>query len=543
MSHGHAIRRDVKRGLKRATRVRADLAACDNLGGMATATKVPRIVLSDPTLFGNDAAEDERDEVFYSYAFERPELGPFVDSSRTIAIARAYKGEGKSALLRLSIREVKRGNGKRNGKPIIISKTADELAPEVSRDDYASWVRAWKASIVGVFAAEIGAEIGVAWTDDTMALVEESEKRGRRPRTLVSAILDRLKLPELSLNGAKVTVPERRVLGTVNPEEAIKRWLKEKKKLWLFVDDVDKNFANTALWRMRVAAFFDACRALCNAMPELRVRTTVRPNVWTIVKREFESLSHVEQYTVDLTWSANDARTLIAKRIEGYLRRTSQWQQVSSTLGGSQASRQEATIAFAFESPMNWGGQEKSPHIVLHTLSVHRPRWMVELAKVGATSAVRQHRSRILRDDIVRELNAFGRRRIDDTVAEFKSQCPELEELIGAFSREKEQLSTDELLKIIDNKILTHLSPTISGVSGKVSNLNVAALLFEIGLIYGRRDRTDSTYEHISFAENPTLLRSRTNVDEGLTWEVHPVFRQALDIRDAAGREQPRRHK
>lgn len=140
---------------------------------------------------------------------------------------------------------------------------------------------------------------------------------------------------------------------------------------------------------------------------------------------------------------------------------------------------------------------------------------MIELAKVGATSAVRHHRARITRDDVVSELNAFGRRRIDDTVAEFKSQCPELEELFGAFSREKEQLSTDELLKIIDNKVLTHLTPTMSGVSGKVTNLNVAALLFEIGLIYGRRDRADTSYEHISFSENPTLLRSRTNLDEG----------------------------
>src|SRR5205085_321555 len=189
-----------------------------------------------------------------------------------------------------------------------------------------------------------------------------------------------------------------------------------------------------------------------------------------------------------------------------------------------------------------WGGKERPPHIVLHTLSVHRPRWMIELAKVAATSAVRQQRSRITRENIVRELAAFGRRRIDDTVAEFKSQCPELEELFGALSREKEQLSTDELLKIIDNKVLTHLTPTISGVSGKVTNLNVAALLFEIGLIYGRRDRADSSYEHIAFAQNPTLLRSRTNLDEGLTWEINPVFRQALDIRDAAGREQARRH-
>jgi hypothetical protein len=29
----------------------------------------------------------------------------------------------------------------------------------------------------------------------------------------------------------------------------------------------------------------------------------------------------------------------------------------------------------------------------------------------------------------------------------------------------------------------------------------------------------------------------RTSVDDGLTWEVHPVFRQSLEMRDTSGME------
>lgn len=166
---------------------------------------------------------------------------------------------------------------------------------------------------------------------------------------------------------------------------------------------------------------------------------------------------------------------------------------------------------------------------------------MIELAKVAAACAVRNHHPRISRDDVFGELTAFGRRRIDDTVAEFRSQCPDLAELLQAFNREKEELSTDELLRIIDNKVLTHLRPTIAGITGKVSNVQVAALLYEIGLIYGRRNLDDGSYEHVSFAENPVLLRSRTNLDAGMSWEIHPAFRQALEIRDPEGRERVRR--
>lgn len=498
-----------------------------------TGGKAVTISLTDPTLFGNDAAEDEREEIFQSYAFERPEVEPFADPARTLCVAHAYKGEGKSALLRLTRLRV----GSRNENAIQIVRTADELAPEVTRDDSVSWVRGWKASILHAFAVEIGSRIGFAWTDDAMVLVEESEKSGRKSRNLLSSILDRLKLPKVSVVGTSVELPEKKIVGAANPEHAIKRWLETGPELWLFVDDVDKNFGNTSQWRLRVATFFDACRGLINALPELRIRTVVRPNVWTILRLEFESMSHVQQYLYDLRWSLDDARRLVSKRVEGYLQRTKQWPQVAAVLRGSPRDRDETVIAYAFVSPMSWGADERPPHALLYTLSKHRPRWMIELAKVAAKSAASFQRTRITRDDIVGELAAFGRRRIEDTVAEFRSRCPEIEELITAFAREKEQFTTDELLKIIDNKILTHIQPTIAGISGRVNNINVASFLFEVGLFYGRRDYSDKTYTHVAFSDNPALLRSRANLDEGLSWEIHPVFRQALNIRDASGRE------
>jgi hypothetical protein len=400
-------------------------------------------------------------------------------------------------------------------------------------------VRSWKASILAAYAVEIGSQIGVAWSDDATSLVEEAEKTGFRGRSLLSSILTRLKLPEIEVGGAKLTAPERKLLGTTNPTEAVKRWAaKGKVQLWLFVDDVDKNFENSRSHKLRVASFFDACRELVNAVPELRIRTAVRPNVWTILRLEYESLSHVQQYVSDLTWSEDDMRSVLARRVEGYLRRTGQWGDFRKKNPGSLEDREKGTIATTFQSPMPWG-PPRPPHVVLYTLSMHRPRWMIELAKVAASAAVRRHHSKIMHEDVVGELIAFGRRRIEDTVAEFKSQCAETEELIAAFGREKEQLTTAELLSIIDRKVLTHLSPRITGISGSATNLNVAAFLFEIGLFYGRRDHTDGGYEHITFSDRPTLLKARSSIDDGLTWEVHPVFRQALEMRDPAGRERP----
>lgn len=65
-----------------------------------------KIQLDALDLFGNDAAEDEEEDIFQSYALEREETRIFTDPLRRLCVVRAYKGEGKSALLRLAASRV-----------------------------------------------------------------------------------------------------------------------------------------------------------------------------------------------------------------------------------------------------------------------------------------------------------------------------------------------------------------------------------------------------------------------------------------------------
>src|SRR5690606_15656928 len=123
------------------------------------------------------------------------------------------------------------------------------------------------------------------------------------------------------------------------------------------------------------------------------------------------------------------------------------------------------------------------------------------------------------------------------TVAEFKSQCEQVGELIAAFAEQQEQYSTDELLKIINRRIVPTVPVRIAGVSGPVTARAIAAYLFEIGFLTARRDSPDGSYEHVAYADVPSLLQARPNIDQGMSWEIHPVFRQALLLRDATGRE------
>lgn len=494
----------------------------------------PTIDLTSQQLFGNDAAEDEGDDLFSAYALEREELKQFASNERKISIIRAYKGDGKSALLRLTQMRIKEDKEPQ----LVISAQSSMLAPALSSASPTPWIRAWKNAILLRVAKEIGAHIGIAWTDDAMMLVEESEKSGFKEKNIITAILQRFQIKLKAAHGpVSIEADVRQGAGATDKEEVVKRWSREWKLIWLFFDDVDQNFQNTPDQLAKVASFFIACRELANAIPELRIRAAVRPNVWTTIKLQHEAMSHVEQYVIDLSWSEETIRRLLAKRIEGYLKITKQSHLAQPLLNMELSDRDKAFISMVFEPQMHWGEASRPPHVLLYTLSKHRPRWMIQLCKKAAQRARLSNRKIIIKEDITRCLPDFGRARMEETVAEFKPQCAEIEEIITAFRKEREQMSTEQLYEVIKNKIISHMAPRIVGVIGTAQARDIAAFLFEIGFIYGRNDKPDRTYDHIGFTDRPHLFRTRGSPDDGLSWEIHPVFRQVLEIRDSEGFE------
>jgi hypothetical protein len=488
----------------------------------------PAIRLTDESLFGNDAADLEHDALFYSYAVERPELEDFLDPSKSIQIARAYKGEGKSGLLRITTNKLRASEADQ----LIVNAIGPDHSPTVSDIDSDLWTREWKKSLLKLVANEIGATLGTAFTDDAITLVEEAEANGFKKRSFISAITDRLRIKDLPIDRTRV--------GAADYEKLVSRYLDGRPLIWLVIDDVDQNFANTERWRVKLGAFFTACRQIVSVIPELRIRTAIRPNVWAIVKREFESLSHLEQYVKDMSWTQEQFRWLLSERVKSYLTRTNQWNIVAPSLPREAFLREQALVGLIFDDPMPWGGgdRKRPPHTVLWTLTGHRPRWLIELCKVAATAASARRASRIGLDDISAQLGTFGKKRIEDTVAEFKAQCPEIEDLLGAFSRQKDLYSTDELLTTIRNRIFQAVSPKLHGVMGKPSETDVAHFLFQIGFIAGRRDfGPHRGYDHVMYRDNPSLLRTKTNMDDGLRWEINPIYREVLNLRTVTDKQ------
>jgi hypothetical protein len=73
------------------------------------------------------------------------------------------------------------------------------------------------------------------------------------------------------------------------------------------------------------------------------------------------------------------------------------------------------------------------------------------------------------------------------------------------------------------------MTPVIEGTASK-QPLEIAHFLYRVGFIVARAEGKDDDYEHYHFSDMPDFLSSRTNQDFGAIWEIHPCYREALDI-------------
>ena len=74
------------------------------------------------------------------------------------------------------------------------------------------------------------------------------------------------------------------------------------------------------------------------------------------------------------------------------------------------------------------------------------------------------------------------------------------------------------------------MEPVIEGNSTRDPR-EIAHFLYRVGFILARSEDEDDNYEHYSFDQMPDFLTSRTDDDFGVKWEIHPCYREALDIK------------
>lgn len=491
------------------------------------------IPLNDVELFGKDDAETEDPERLDSYFVDKDVFKSFRNPHVRLSVARCRKGIGKSALLSRTAYAVRNRYPddlviQLRGSDLVAQRPAPDLRPDILVYD-------WQQRVCTAILHRIGADMRLALTDDAMSIVESSELAGFKQRNLLRAIADRIGLKIHLPSGASIA-PTRVPAGDASQVLARYRAGQER-NVWVFVDDIDATYIDSPAERLRLSTFLSAMRTLAHEVSGLIVRCAIRSDVWTLIQAD-EALDKVEQYAFDISWDEDEILAILAKRIHTYLRYHADRNE--SCVPANDIAQQRMYMERVFESNYTWGRFKRPPYVVIDTLSHGRPRWAIQLCRAAGHTAAKGGHELISLQDITDNLKEYGEKRVADLKREHQHQCPQIGELVSAFMKQQAKYETDELLKTIRNRICEHLTPVIEG-RGTKEPMDVAHFLFRIGFLTARDELDEEDYRHYTYEELPQLLHNRVNPDYGYCWEIHPCFRQFLQLRNYLPRAPHRR--
>ncbi|TGM74764.1 hypothetical protein EHR01_10130 [Leptospira mtsangambouensis] len=468
--------------------------------------------------FGNEAGDDIEPGELKRYFVELPNIKTFTNLNEKIVIATAKKGIGKSALIQwLSIPD-----HYLDIKPLIVKIRGADISRErlnlkSTLENPQDYIADWMKRIATIINREIAKNINLALSDDSISLVETAELEGFRSRSIISSLLDRLKLV---IEKKQITTEK---IPIKNELELLKRF--NCNYIIFLIDDLDATFQNKEKELLELSTFFSACRYLLQDVKDISFRITMRSDVWPIIRRFDESLDKVEQYVQELKWSESVFKQLLYKRLEYEFNKN----KIARKKEYYTSYKDNYYLNQVFEKQMEWGAKLQYTYRVLYTLSYSRPRWGIQLCKLAQKQALSENKTLINRNILTTVWGEYGKKRISDLISEHKHQSKDIEEIINAFRGVERRLSRDELILTIKNKILNHLSTIIDGEKVN-SPLQIGHFLYRIGFIVARSNIETDQYHHYYFEEMPDFLSNRTNSDFGMEWEIHPCFRQALDI-------------
>lgn len=489
-----------------------------------------RLFLDFDAIFGNDSGEDENPKILAGYFVELQSFKKAYDKTRQLEIVKARKGMGKSALLsHLKYRLTEDAKPLDPGA-VVVKVTGNELMGlgDFSGKDSSLLENKWKQVICKRITMEIANQIGFAASDDNMSLIEAAEIEGYKGRNLVSSLTARL--GTILENASKAMSNGTIALKPTNPTdpktlgyEHILRRIQDSsdRTVWLLIDDIDAKFMDTPELQARIGAFFSAIRSLAFSVEGLRVRASVRTDVWTNL-RGMEDQDKLRQYVTDIKWTDDHLKKIFAKRILSYLQRDSD----TLYLNWNENDDYKRITDEVFHGDFRLHSEKKAdPLMVAIMLAGRRPRWMGQLCKLaGAAAGIiliqQKHFNEVM--------SSFGREKISDLIKEHQHQFSDIQKVIDSFRSSEKTNNRFKLISLLDkgfvNKLGKENVPEVNGFPFQNTD-QIIELLFEIDFIVGEKNGRQTPYH-----EDPTLFRCEANLQNKIPWVVNLSYRSFLNI-------------
>jgi hypothetical protein len=301
-------------------------------------------------------------------------------------------------------------------------------------------------------------------------------------------------------------------------------------EITVYIDDLDRGWEGRGGDVTRISALINAVRDLVRNNKTIKFKISLRSDVYYLYRKSDESTDKVESSVVWLSWRNHELFAMLVKRIETFFERTVDEQSLLNMSQNSLGRYLDPIMEPRFLGRGKWADVEI--HRILMSLTRNRPRDLIKLCTLAAKRTQIRKGKLISTQDFQDVFEEYSLSRITDTVIEFRSELPNIENLLMSMKpnrRERETklgyvYNTGDLLKKLDSvsKMLNNLKFTTGVIP---DSRELAAFLYKINFITARK-QSDRGIVRKYFEENQFL--SSRFVDFGFDWEIHPAYRWAL---------------
>ncbi|QSJ16748.1 hypothetical protein JYQ62_34595 [Nostoc sp. UHCC 0702] len=263
----------------------------------------------------------------------------------------------------------------------------------------------------------------------------------------------------------------------------------------------------------------------------INFKVAFRSDVYYLVRTSDESTDKIEGSVIWHTWTNHEIFVLLIKRIETFFGRSIDEDHLLKIRQQDLARKYLSSI---IEPKFTGRGQWANAPMyrVLMSLIRKRPRDLIKLCTLAARKAYARGASIIQTGDFESIFEEYSQGRIQDTINEFRSELPEIEQLLINMKPNRKEKTTREgyvyttakLLQKIEN--VSKPSGGFRFANGKIADRqDLAAFLYKINFLTARKEAHEGIIR--KYFEENRYLNSKF-ADFGFDWEIHPAYRWAL---------------
>lgn len=461
-------------------------------------------------IIGNEAAEDEDVERLKSY-YLKFDIFNKINVETSLRIIVGHKGVGKSAIVKV----MKEDNMKDNKLALFLKPNDLTTFGKSTSNDFIERIESWKRGLMGTIFESTLKQFGIT--------IERSE---------LTSICENFN--SINYMDQIFSFIEQSKDHVENYElKEIYNKFRETKKLYIYLDDLDRGWTGSQNDIQRLSALLNAIRDFTQDNRGVFFRVTFRTDVFYMVRTSDESTDKIQSSVIWLEWSNKEILLMLVKRIASYF--SLDFTKFDSPSRLKNMTQDEITLYTDKIISKYYDGIGKWNNVysirVLQTIVRKRPRDLVKFLTLAARKAANNDRNVISTEDIYSVLDEYSSDRFQDIINEHSTELPNIASLLNAFVPSKNKprgseeylFSKAELIKKINN--IQGPQIRFAHVSRKASSEELAKFLFKIGFVTCR-EVVGEQIRWIYFEDSKYLMD--VPLSEEYVFEVHPAYRWAL---------------